>query len=259
LNRKLLDLRLPLKNLFFPYRDRILSMDFMKKYIHIAKCVKPALSDDACKVIAHEYARLRSLNTDDSHMARTQPITARSLETMIRLSTAHARARMSKLVTKEDALSAINLVQFAYFKKVLEKENKKRRQIDVDEEDNDEQDMEEGVATEKNGATNGAKKSKRLRKDSSEGVDEEYDTIVEEASNTLDALRGAKGAMDSEEMEVDESSEETTISDGRLVIVQNRIVTRGFICIYFVVIIDTANSKVGSRPCLTWSENNHYP
>jgi DNA replication licensing factor MCM3 len=37
---------------------------------------------------------------------------------MIRLSTAHAKARLSRTVDIEDAQAAIELVQFAYFKKV---------------------------------------------------------------------------------------------------------------------------------------------
>jgi DNA replication licensing factor MCM3 len=86
-------------------------------------------------MIGEEYAKLRSQDFDNSDVARTQPVTARALETLIRLSTAHAKARLSKTVDAVDAETAIELVQFAYFKKVLAKDKKKRRHDSDDEEE----------------------------------------------------------------------------------------------------------------------------
>merc|ERR1711936_629779 len=117
--------------------DKIVSVQFMKKYIHIAKCIKPVLTDAACAMLSDEYANLRC-NDFESGIARTQTVTARALETLIRLSTAHAKARLSKQVEEEDAEMAIELVQFAYFKKVLEKKGRRKRTEESEEEEEEE-------------------------------------------------------------------------------------------------------------------------
>lgn len=109
-------------------REKIVSKEFMRKYIHIAKAVTPVLTEEAANHIAEEYSRLRSQDQLGTDLARTSPVTARTLETLIRLATAHAKARMSKAVELEDSEVAVELVQFAYFKKVLEKEKKRARQ-----------------------------------------------------------------------------------------------------------------------------------
>uniref|UniRef100_A0A8C9QXQ1 DNA replication licensing factor MCM3 n=1 Tax=Scleropages formosus TaxID=113540 RepID=A0A8C9QXQ1_SCLFO len=127
-------------------RDKVVSKEFMRKYIHVAKSITPVLTQEAANHIAEEYSRLRSQEQLASDVARTSPVTARSLETLIRLSTAHAKARMSKVVEMEDTEVAVELVQFAYFKKVcccsLGKEKKRSRREEQDtasEEEDDEQ------------------------------------------------------------------------------------------------------------------------
>ncbi|KAJ6659649.1 hypothetical protein lerEdw1_018618 [Lerista edwardsae] len=113
-------------------KEKIVSVEFMRKYIHVAKMLKPVLTEEAASIISQEYSSLRSQEQINSDVARTSPITARTLETLIRLSTAHAKARMSKTVDKQDAEAALELVQFAYFKKVLEKEKKRKKQAEDD-------------------------------------------------------------------------------------------------------------------------------
>lgn len=147
--------------------DQILTVEFMKKYISVVKCIKPKLSEQACELISNEYSRLRSQESMESDVARTQPVTARTLETLIRLSTAHAKARMAKSVAPQDAKAAIELVQYAYFKKVLEKEKKKRRRGEdggVSEESDDEDEQGENETQ----STNRSKRVKTVQYDTDE-------------------------------------------------------------------------------------------
>ncbi|KAH9405242.1 MCM DNA helicase complex subunit [Tyrophagus putrescentiae] len=117
--------------------EKIVSMDFMKKYIHIAKAIKPQLTEQASEIIAQEYTKLRDFDLEQSDVARTQPVTARTLETLIRLSTAHARARLSTTIDDIDATAAVEMVQYSHFQKVLEKPRKRRTAATGDEGDDD--------------------------------------------------------------------------------------------------------------------------
>lgn len=151
--------------------DKIVSVQFMKKYIHIAKCIRPVLTDEASAMIAEEYADLRSADFN-SDMARTQTVTARALETLIRLATAHAKARLSKLVEEQDAELAIQLVQFAYFKKVLTTKGGKRKKRDEDDESEDEPEKQEDTEDE-----TAPTPSKRPRKGSQELDQDEAEMV----------------------------------------------------------------------------------
>lgn len=121
-------------------KQKIVTKQFMKKYIEVAKMVQPKLKLEAANALAEEYARLRSHEAlEQNETARTSPVTARTLETLIRLATAHAKIRMSNSITKKDAKVAIELVQYAYFQKVFDKPKKatKRKEKDTGEEEMD--------------------------------------------------------------------------------------------------------------------------
>lgn len=50
--------------------DKILSVDFMRKYIHFVKILKPALTEEASEIISNEYSRLRSEDFLENDIAR---------------------------------------------------------------------------------------------------------------------------------------------------------------------------------------------
>lgn len=112
-------------------RTEVLSIPFVKKYIAYAKREKPVLTKGAADHIVAVYSALRN-DELDSGTRRTSPITARTLETLIRLSTAHAKARLSKRVEQRDANVAEQILRFALFKEVVETERRKRRRVTRD-------------------------------------------------------------------------------------------------------------------------------
>lgn len=95
-----------------PHANDVLQHDFLRKYIRYARDrIKPVLTDGARDFIANRYAEMRCRQDE-----RTLPITARSLETVIRLATAHAKARFSNKVEAEpDCEVAMDILGFALY------------------------------------------------------------------------------------------------------------------------------------------------
>ena len=118
----------------------VLSIPFIKKYIQYAKSrIKPVLTKGAADHIVTTYSALRN-NELTGNQRRTSPMTARTLETLIRLSTAHAKARLSNRVDEKDAKAAESILRFALFKEVVEDERRKRRKTNAPEFDSDSED-----------------------------------------------------------------------------------------------------------------------
>ena len=107
----------------------ILSIPFMKKYIQYAKQrIKPILTKGAADHIVTTYSALRN-DELEGNQRKTSPMTARTLETLIRLATAHAKSRLSQRVEERDAVAAEAILRFALFKEIVEDERKKRRKV----------------------------------------------------------------------------------------------------------------------------------
>ena len=103
--------------------QQILKVSFLKKYIHYAKSrIFPQLTEEACDYIGEKYVEFREKAAALSHDRQTKvfPVTARTLESVIRLSTAHAKARLSPLVEKKDAEAAVELAIFSIFRETVD-------------------------------------------------------------------------------------------------------------------------------------------
>jgi replicative DNA helicase Mcm len=85
-----------------------ISVDLLRKYISYAKSVRPVLTEDALKRLNDFYLAMRSASeTEGSPVA----ITARQLESLVRIAEARARGALRKEVTAEDAEAAIAIMK----------------------------------------------------------------------------------------------------------------------------------------------------
>ncbi len=82
--------------------------ELLRKYVSYAKTVKPELSEDALKRLSDFYLAMRAASeTEGSPVA----ITARQLESLVRVSEARARVALRPSVTSEDAEAAIAIMK----------------------------------------------------------------------------------------------------------------------------------------------------
>nr|CAD2158538.1 unnamed protein product [Meloidogyne enterolobii] len=179
-------------------REKILSTHFIRKYIYMAKELKPVLSEEASTFISERYTELRSADMGRTDMERTMPVTARQLETLIRLSTAIAKSRLAKIIELKDAKKAYELLYFACFKEKskerleYEEHKQKRQQSNI---------------------RNNSKSPNEVEIDEEiEGNDEQESTTTKETSTR--ASRYAKRKLTVFEEEEEEEVEEEENNEG---------------------------------------------
>lgn len=161
-------------------KQELLTLAFSKKYIEFAKKqFKPQLTDEACELIAQKYGDLRTAERN-----QTLPITARALETIIRLSTAHAKLRLSKKITESDVEEALVVLQYALTNNA-EPESKQHEKYDDniqnDDEnvDDDNKDKNEDEDDEKSNQQSKKHKSPRKKKTLDESGHEDEPQDIE--------------------------------------------------------------------------------
>jgi len=82
--------------------------DLIRKYVSYAKTIKPRLSKEAVKHLSEFYLAMRSASeTEGSPVA----ITARQLESLVRIAEARARVALRKEVAADDAEAAIAIMK----------------------------------------------------------------------------------------------------------------------------------------------------
>ena len=120
---------------------KVCTREFLKKYLSFVKSSKnPELEQDCIEYAATLYSVIRqkavSPVTDQNKVS--SPVTVRTLETIIRLATAHAKLRMSKTIETSDIDVAVGLVHLSIFGVDLnekEEEEPPKRNNDVPMED----------------------------------------------------------------------------------------------------------------------------
>ena len=129
----------------------ILTRDFLRKYIHYAKSkINPTLTKEATEYISTSWSKLREMSIEDDNKRKVIPVTVRTLESLIRLSTAFAKARLSQKVEKKDAEQAFDLLLKTIFQVNEEKEDEEEdNKMDLVEEEEDDKRKEKSKKKEK--------------------------------------------------------------------------------------------------------------
>ena len=143
-------------------KREILTRDFLRKYIKYAKSkINPELTKTSSDFISKSWMKLREKSMGDEWKGKIIPITVRSLESLIRLSTAFAKARLSSKIEKVDCIEALELLTQSLFNETDEKEEVEEIINNNNDEAAAEKSNEMEIEEEKNAKRKGRKKEKK--------------------------------------------------------------------------------------------------
>ena len=185
----------------------ILTRDFLRKYIHYAKSkINPSLTKEATEYISTSWSKIREMSIEDDNKRKVIPVTVRTLESLIRLSTAFAKARLSQKVEKKDAEQAFVLLLNTIFQGNEEKEDEEDNKMDLVEEEEDDK----------------RKKKSKKKEKKEEIIPLDEDEEEEEISQKSSKKRRGKKSRERKELEelieaqVDEGEEKEEKDDDNI-------------------------------------------
>jgi DNA replication licensing factor MCM3 len=201
----------------------ILTREFLRKYIHYAKNkYNPQLTKEANEFISKSWVKLREKSVSEEAKGKIIPITARTLESLIRIATAFAKARLSNKVERQDCEDALELVADSIFHENIRENNyDDDNYMELDEEEED-------------------KNKKKPKKENMIPLDEEEDQSDEEKSKKNKKHRSKKTKQRKEleeliEAQIDEGDDDGDDDNGKISEEQTNIV--------FKFIYDNAKKK----------------
>ena len=195
-----------------PHSNDILQHDFLRKYLHFAKTrIKPELTEGAREFIVNRYAEMRCRQDE-----RTLPVTARTLETVIRLATAHAKSRLSNIVeAKPDCEAAMDVLSFALYHEAGETNDTEEEVVAQVSDDDGEQSLTE----EQDDLIQPS--SKRQRTDDNETEDKLKARVLSELAQNDGYLPLDDICQDNDNREEILKIVETLVSEGKLMTEEN--------------------------------------
>ena len=111
-------------------KEMIIDKNLFRKYIAYARQrIKPKLTDEAVNKMKEFYVELRNRPMIEGQEMKSIPISARQLNSLIRMAEATAKLRMSEKVEEEDAKIAIDLLKYYLMQVGFDEET---GEIDID-------------------------------------------------------------------------------------------------------------------------------
>ena len=184
-------------------KQDILTREFLRKYIHYAKNkFNPSLTKEANEFISKSWVKLREKSVSDECKGKVIPITARTLESLIRIATAFAKARLSNVVERIDCENALELVADSIFHENVRENNY---------EDDNYMDLVNEEEEEENKHKKKSKKEKSLPLD--EDDDEKEEKEKKSKKHRSKKSKEKKELDDLVEAEIEEGDEEIVEDD----------------------------------------------